>query len=177
VEVVVKAIHVLAACVWVGGTVVLVFIAVPYARTLNGEARASMLRALGRGWRPLGWGALALLVATGVELAVADDAFGGAGSDFDAVLVATGVELAVTDDAFGGAGSDFDAVLVAKVSLVALLALGAFLHDFVLGPRLARQIREGREQSVRRPLVVVGWTNFVLTLTVPVLGVVLVHLG
>lgn len=151
-DVVVKAIHVLAACVWVGGTVALVFIAVPAARRLRGEERASMLRALGRGWRPIGWGALLLLAGTGVELAVADDAFAGAG---------------------GG----FDAVLVAKVALVGLLAVGAFLHDFVLGPRLARQIREGRDETARRPLVLVGWTNLALTVTVPVLGVALAHLG
>ena len=55
--------------------------------------------------------------------------------------------------------------------------LGAFFHDFVLGPGLARQIREGRPQTLRRRLVVVGWLNFALTLTVPVLGTVLAHLG
>ena len=130
----------------------LVFIAVPYARTLQGEARASALRALGRGWRPIGWGAMLLLVGTGVELAVRDGAF---------------------DDA----ATSFDSVLVVKVVLVGLLVLGAVLHDFVLGPRLAREIREGRPQAARRPLVIVGWTNFALTVSVPVLGVVLVHLS
>jgi hypothetical protein len=64
-----------------------------------------------------------------------------------------------------------------KVVLVAALAVGAYAHDFVLGPGLARQIREGRKQTLRRPLVVVGWCNFSLTLIVPVLGTVLVHLG
>ncbi len=151
-DVLFKALHVLAACVWVGGTVALVFIAVPAARALRGEARAATLRALGRGWRMVGWGAMALLAATGAELAVADDAF-------------------------GGAEESFDAVLVAKLALVGLLAVGAFVHDFLLGPRLARQIREGAEQTARGPLVVVGWANLALTLIVPVLGVVLAHLG
>ncbi|MER3410728.1 MAG: hypothetical protein C4306_11780 [Thermoleophilia bacterium] len=151
-DLVFKAIHVLAACVWVGGTVALVFIAVPAARRLQGDERASMLRALGRGWRPLGWGAMALLGASGIE-------------------------LAVSDDAFGGAGRDFDALLGAKLGLVSLLVVGAFLHDFVLGPTLARQIREGRPQTARRPLVFVGWANFALTVTIPVLGVALAHLG
>ena len=146
------ALHVLAACVWVGGTVVLVFVAVPYARTLTGDARAQVLKALGRGWRMFGWGAMAVAVATGVQLAAADGAF---------------------DDA----ASDFDAVLVVKILAVALLIVGAALHDFVLGPRLAKQIRAGEEQTLRRPLVLVGWANFALTLTVPVLGVVLGHLS
>ena len=151
-DVVFLALHVLAASVWVGGTVILVFVAVPYARTLPGETRAQALRALGRGWRLFGWGAMAVAVVTGIQLAVADDAF-------------------------EGAGSDFDAVLAAKIAAVGLLIAGAALHDFVLGPRLARQIREGRPQTTRRPLVVVGWANLVLTLTVPVLGAVLGHLS
>jgi uncharacterized membrane protein len=151
-DVVFLAAHVLAACVWVGGTIVLVFIAVPQARTLTGEARAQALRALGRGWRMFGWGAMFVAVVTGIQLAVADGAF---------------------DDA----SSDFDTVFVAKIAAVGLLITGAFLHDFVLGPRLARQIRAGHPETVRRPLVVVGWANLALTLTVPVLGAALGHLS
>ena len=151
-HVVFLAAHVLAACVWVGGTVVLVFVAVPYARTLPGDLRAQALRALGRGWRLFGWGAMF-------------------------VAVVTGVQLAAQDGAFDDAGQRFDAVLVVKIAAVGLLVVGAAVHDFVLGPRLARQIREGRPQTSRRPLVVVGWTNFALTLTVPVLGAVLGHLS
>jgi copper resistance protein D len=152
VQVAIAALHVLAAAVWVGGTVALVFIAVPMARRLEGPERARALRYLGSGWRPLGWSALA-------------------------VLVATGAALASEDGAFSSASSGFDAVLAVKIALVALLVAGAFVHDFLLGPGLARQIREARPQTLRRPLVVVGWMNFVLTLTVPVLGTVLAHLG
>jgi uncharacterized membrane protein len=152
VDVVFLALHVLAASVWVGGTIILVFVAVPYARTLPGDMRAQGLRALGRGWRLFGWSAMAVAVVSGIQLAIADGAF---------------------DDA----GSDFDTVLVAKIAAVAFLIAGALLHDFVLGPRLARQIREERPQTIRRPLVVVGWANLALTLTVPVLGAVLSHLS
>jgi uncharacterized membrane protein len=151
-DIVFLALHVLAAAVWVGGTIILVFVAVPYARTLPGETRAQALRALGHGWRMFGWGAMVVAVFSGVQLAAADDAF-------------------------DGASHDFDTVLVVKVTAVALLVAGAALHDFVLGPRLARQIRERRPQSARRPLVVVGWINLVLTLTVPVLGAALGHLS
>jgi copper resistance protein D len=151
-DVVFLALHVLAASIWVGGTVILVFVAVPYARTLPGDTRAQALRALGRGWRLFGWSAMAVAVVSGVQLAAADGAF---------------------DDA----GGEFEAVLVAKIGAVGLLIAGAFLHDFVLGPRLARQIRDGRPQTIRRPLVVVGWANLALTLTVPILGAVLGHLS
>lgn len=151
-NVVFNVLHVLAACVWVGGTVILVFVAVPQARALEGAERAKALRALGRGWRLFGWSAMG-------------------------VAVVTGIKLASDDGAFDGATTRFDWVLAAKIAAVGTLIVGALLHDFVLGPRLAREIREGREERSRRPLVVVGWLNFALTLTVPTLGVVLGHLS
>jgi uncharacterized membrane protein len=152
VETAVAAVHVLAAAVWVGGTVALVFIAVPMARMFEGEDRARALRRLGQGWRPIGWSALAVLAGTGLVLAGEDGVFSGRAS------------------------AEFYAVFGVKVALVAALAAGAYAHDFLLGPGLARQIRDGRPQTLRRPLVVVGWCNFALTLTIPVLGTVLSHL-
>ncbi len=149
----IAALHVLAAAVWVGGTVALVFIAVPMARQFEGENRAKALRRLGQGWRPLGWSMLAILGGTGLVLAGHDGVYSG------------------------DASAEFYAVFAVKVALVAALVIGAAVHDFWLGPGLARQIRESRPQTLRRPLVVVGWCNFALTLTVPVLGTVLAHLG
>ena len=152
-ETAIVALHLLAAAVWVGGTVALVFIAVPYARSLSGEQRAAALRALGGRWKPLGWGAMALLVATGLALAAEDGVFDGE------------------------AESDFTILFAVKTGLVGALIVLAALHDFVLGPRLARQIREGEPQTARPTLVLVGWSSFALTIAVPVLGVVLAELG
>ena len=39
------------------------------------------------------------------------------------------------------------------------------------------QVRDGRPQTARPPLVVVGYASLALTLTVPVLGAVLAHLA
>lgn len=152
-ETAIDALHVLAAAVWVGGTVTLVFIAVPTARMFEGADRARALRRLGQGWRPLGWSAMAILGGTGLVLAGQNGVFSG------------------------DASAEFYAVFAVKVALVALLVAGAFVHDFLLGPGLARQIRAGQPQTLRRPLVVVGWCNFALTLTVPVLGTVLAHVS
>lgn len=152
-ETAIDALHVLAAAVWVGGTVALVFIAVPTARMFEGADRARALRRLGQGWRPLGWSAMAILGGTGLVLAGQNGVFSG------------------------DASTEFYAVFAVKVALVALLVAGAFVHDFLLGPGLARQIRAGQPQTLRRPLVVVGWCNFALTLTVPVLGTVLAHVS
>lgn len=152
-ETAIDALHVLAAAVWVGGTVALVFIAVPTARMFEGADRARALRRLGQGWRPLGWSAMAILGGTGLVLAGQNGVFSG------------------------DASTEFYAVFAVKVALVALLVAGTFVHDFLLGPGLARQIRAGQPQTLRRPLVVVGWCNFALTLTVPVLGTVLAHVS
>jgi uncharacterized membrane protein len=146
-----RAVHVLAAAIWVGGTVALVFVAVPPVQRLEGEVRARLLRDFGRRWRPIGWSALGIAVATGLGLAAYDHAFDSAPSSFDWVLAVKGV-------------------------LVGLLVAGSYLHDYVLGPGLARQIREGRPQSLRPLLTQIGRGNLLVTLALPVLGVVLSEL-
>jgi putative copper resistance protein D len=146
----IDVLHLLAAAVWVGGTVTLVFIGVPVIRTLEGAERQRAMRMLGRRWRPLGWSALGVLGVTGLALAALE-----------------------RDDADAG----FDAVLTAKVAVVGALVVTAYIHDFVLGPRLQKEIREGREQRTRPILVYDGWASFTLTIAAPVLGVVLSHLS
>jgi hypothetical protein len=47
------------------------------------------------------------------------------------------------------------------------------LHDFVLGPGLARQIREGETQSLRPVLTAIGRLNLLVTIVLPVLGALL----
>jgi uncharacterized membrane protein len=151
-EAALRAAHVLAAAIWVGGTVALVFAAVPPVQRLEGEVRSRLLRDLGRRWRPIGW-----------------SAFG--------IAVATGLGLAGYDHAFDTAPASFDAVLAVKGGLVGLLAAGSYLHDYVLGPGLARQIREGRPQSLRPLLTQIGRGNLLITLALPILGVVLSDLA
>ncbi len=143
-----RAVHLLAAIVWVGGTIALVFVAVPPIQRLEGDARARTLRELGRRWRPIGWSALG-------------------------VAIATGAILAARDGAFDSTSPRFDWVLAIKGALVGLLVAGAYLHDYVLGPGLAEQIRAGRPQSLRGVLTTIGRLNLLLTVTIPVLGVVL----
>jgi putative copper resistance protein D len=143
-----RIVHVLSATVWVGGTVALVFVSVPPAQRLEGPQRAAMLRELGRRWRPIGWSALA-------------------------VAIATGAWIASLEHAYDTTPTRFDVVLAVKGALVGLLVAGAYLHDFVLGPGLARQIREGRPQSLRPVLVAIGRLNLLVTLALPILGAVL----
>ena len=145
-----RVVHVLASCVWVGGTVVLVFVGVPAVRRLEGEARATAMSALGRRWRPLGWSAMGAAIVSGLWLT---DEHGG--------LNRAALE------------TDLGRTLIVKSALVAVLCVGALLHDYVLGPRLQRELRAQAPEApvTRRRLFAVGWVNFALTLAVPVLGV------
>ena len=140
--------HLLAATVWVGGTVALVFVAVPPVQRLQGEERAQTLRAFGARWRPIGWSSLGIAVLSGAA-------------------------IAARAHAFERTPTRFDVVLTAKGALVGLLVAGAYLHDYVLGPGLARQIRAGEPQSLRPHLTALGRLNLVVTIALPVLGALL----
>lgn len=146
-----RIVHLLAATVWVGGTVALVFVGVPAIRATEGEARAVAMRALGRRWRPLGWSAMGVAILSGLWL-----------SDRHGALHRASLH------------SGFDRWLIVKSALVVALCIGAVSHDYVLGPRLQRELRARAPEAsrTRRRLVVVGWINFSLTVAVPVLGVV-----
>ena len=146
-----RIVHLMSAMVWVGGTVVLVFVGVPAIRALEGEARATAMRALGRRWRPLGWSAMGIAILSGLWLT---HLHGGLSS--------------------GALSTDFDRTLILKSVLVAFLVVGALIHDYVLGPRLQRELRAAAPQAsaTRRRLIRVGWFNFSLTIAVPILGAV-----
>jgi putative copper export protein len=139
------AIHLIAAGIWFGGSTALVFVGVPAIRILDGEPRGRAMRELGLRWRPIGYGALLVAALTGIALASRDWEHRTA----------------------------FQVVLWVKVALFICLLVVSYLHNFVLGPRLQAEIREGREQRSRRPLVVVGWLSYSLTMALPILGVVL----
>lgn len=142
------AIHLLAAGIWFGGSTALVFVGVPAIRTLEGEPRSRAMKALGLRWRPIGYGSLLVAALTGVALASREWEHRTA----------------------------FQVVFWVKVVLFVCLLVVSYLHNFVLGPRLQAEIRDGRDQKTRPMLVVVGWASYSLTLALPVLGVVLQRL-
>ena len=143
------AIHLLAAAVWVGGSTALVFVGVPAIRVLEGEPRGRAMRELGLRWRPLGYGALLVAAVTGVVLAAREWQH----------------------------STEFQVVFWTKAVLFVCLVVVSYLHNYVYGPRLQREIRDGKPERTRPTLVAVGWTSLALTLTVPVLGAVLAELA
>jgi uncharacterized membrane protein len=143
-------VHLLAAMVWVGGSIALVFAGVPAIRVLEGEPRGKAMKELGLRWRPLGYGALTVAALTGVELARYDWSRGR---------------------------PPFETVLWVKIALSIGLITASYLHNFVYGPRLQTEIREGHPQKTRPTLVAIGWISLSLTITVPILGAVLADLA
>lgn len=136
----------LSGAIWVGGTIFLIAVAVPYARSLGDERRTAAAGAIGRRFRPVAWTAMAGLVLSGLYMLQ---------------------KLGYLD---GGLTSTSNGrLMLAKLVTVALLIGLSAVHDFVLGPRLERGA------STSSAFVVLARSSGVLTLIVPVIGVLLAH--
>src|SRR4051794_21595639 len=85
-----RVVHLLAAIVWTGGKIALVFVAVPPVQRLQGEERARTLRAFGERWRPIGWSALGIAIVTGAVIAERASAFDVTPARFDVTLAIKG---------------------------------------------------------------------------------------
>ena len=129
----------------------LVFVGVPAIRKLEGEARATALKALGRRWRPLGWSAMGVSILSGLWLT---NLHGG----FNSAALST----------------DFDRTLIVKSVLVVFLVRRcAHPRLRARAPAAAGDAGEGPQApATRRRLIIVGWFNFSLTIAVPTLGAV-----
>ena len=62
------------------------------------------------------------------------------------------------------------------MAMFAALLCTAYLHDFAIGPKVAKDMRETGTSPLRPRLVLVGWASFTLTLSIPILGVVLAEI-
>ncbi len=157
-------IHLLAAIVWLGGMLFLAMVLVPLTRGMQ-EPPGFSVRLLGsaaRRFRAIGWGALITLVGTGIW-----------------ILLERGVNPL---NMVTGRGWFLETLRV-KVLLVALILVLSAIHDFVIGPRLARMLEVERgpgtgEERILQYRRMVSWLariNLVLALAIPVLSVLLVR--
>lgn len=149
--------HLVAAVVWVGGMLFLGLVVVPALTRLPASQRGTLVGALGRRFRPIAWGCILVLVATGV----ANLAFRGVTWEG----VASGQALEST----------FGRLLAAKLGLVALLVALSAAHDLVIGPAAARAAERGLPEAERwRHLASwVGRASTVLAVLAIALGVAL----
>ena len=111
--------HILGACVWLGGQIALAGV-VPVLRR---QASPEVVRAVARQFQRLAWPAFVLLLATGIWNLV---------------------EVHVGDQS-----SDYQVTLMVKLLWVALSGMGAGIHALMTGPSVSRAVSEADAQRRR----------------------------
>jgi copper transport protein len=111
----VRSLHLIGGAVWVGGMVMLALAVGAARRTVPDEERIALFRSLGRRFLIAGGVAMAVLIATGVDLA--NDRLAAWGD--------------LTD-------TDYGERLLAKLAVVATVIVLTLFHSLVQGPALTR---------------------------------------
>lgn len=137
-------IHILAATIWVGPQVFLFMAAVPALRTVEDvQARAKAMRVLTTRFGYLAWGAMAVLVVTGIANLYEHD-------------------LPV-DDLFD---RNFGIIFQVKMTLVIATVVLTAVHSFIIGPRLLDMQEsvadEAQIASTRRASIIISSVNLLL---------------
>lgn len=139
--------HILAATILVGPQFFLFIAAIPAARTIeDAQARAKVMRVLTTRFGYLAWGALIVLIITGI------------GNLFEIAPV----DVDEINDL------NYGTIFMVKMTLLAIVIVLMALHSFVLGPRLMRLTERGASEgdlaSARRLSMMVSGLNLLLTL-------------
>lgn len=152
--------HLVAAAIWIGGQVMLFVAVMPAARAIdNVPTRGALIRAVTRRFGYLGWGALVVLILTGIINTVDKDEF----------YQPTGV-------------FEYDFryawLLTIKLVLVAVVVALASWHTFVHGPRMLTMQEwgagrdrpsmdaEARLRSMRRWSMIVSGVTLLISLVI-----------
>jgi uncharacterized membrane protein len=156
------ALHILAACIWVGGMIFLAIVVLPILRQPGYRSVAvPLIQAAGVRFRWIGWIALGMLVLTGVTN-----------------LRFRGYRWAHVRDGSVWQGW-FGHTLAAKLILVMAIVTISAVHDLVLGPRFMRVAEQQADgpaaRRLRRQAAWIGRLVLLLSIVVVVLGVILVR--
>jgi putative copper resistance protein D len=111
----IRSLHLIAAAVWAGGMVFLGVAVGAARRTVSDRERVALFRRLGRRFLVVGGAALAVLIATGSDMAA--DRLGSFGDLFD---------------------TDYGKRLAEKLALVIVVVGLTAFHSAVQGPALSR---------------------------------------
>lgn len=147
--------HILAATIWVGPQVFLFVAAIPAVRTIEDiQLRTRVMRMITTRFGYLGWGALVVLVITGIVNLYQED-------------------LSV-DQLFD---LNFGTVFQIKMTLLVLTVVLTALHSFVLGPRVLR-MQESMAPAeeiapIRRWQIIVSAVNAVVAIAILFCGALL----
>jgi copper resistance protein D len=154
--------HIMAAVVWVGGTIFLVIVLVPAIRRPQFAGVASaLIRFTALRFRWVGWVCFAVFLFTGLLN-----------------LVARGIGWQELRDAVFWQGSFGRTLAIKLIVVTTILAISGF-HDFFLGPRAAAAWESDAASAetlrLRRQAVQFGRLNLLLALTAIILGIMLVR--
>ena len=154
--------HLVAAMVWIGGTLFIVLVLVPMLRRPEWQGQAAQLvQTIGHRFRQVSWSVLLVLLATGVSN-----------------LFLRGFSLSTLGEATFWT-SAFGRILAWKLALVGLILGLSMAHDLWVGPRATAAWRvdpSARETvRLRRAASWMGRVNLLLGLVVVLLGVMLVR--
>lgn len=154
--------HIMAAIVWVGGTIFLVVVLVPAIRRPEfGGIASALIRFTALRFRWVGWVCFCVFGLTGIVN-----------------LAARGIGLQELQDASFWQGS-FGRTLAIKLMLVAAILLISAFHDFFLGPRASAawdsDPTSAETLRLRRQAVQLGRLNLLMGLTAIALGIMLVR--
>ena len=129
--------HLLAAIIWIGGTIFLSVVLVPVLkREPFASMKALLFRTIAHRFRAVVWGAIAVLLFTGPLL-----------------LHQRGIPIADP--------SGWPMVLVAKLGLVAILLFLTLTHDLIIGPRVVKILQLPTESRTRSDRALVLWSPWI----------------
>lgn len=154
--------HVIAASIWIGGTIFLAAVLVPMIRRPEYRAFApAVLQSAGERFRKIGWASLLVLMVTGVaNLTFRRFAWTDVGDPH-------------------GWNSRFGETLATKLVVVATIMVLSLAHDLWVGRRAtaAWQADPSSEESrrLRRQASWIGRVNLLLSLIAAALGIMLVR--
>jgi putative copper resistance protein D len=138
--------HILAATIWVGPQVFLFAVAVPALRTVaDVKERARLIRLITTRFGYLAWGAMAVLVVTGIGNLFEND---------------RSIHYLFHHH--------FGAIFQVKMTLVAATVILTAVHSFVIGPRMLALQESVTDQSqiasMRRASIIISSINGLLAL-------------
>ncbi len=148
-------IHIVAATIWVGPQVFMFVAAVPAVRTIEDmQVRTKVMRVITTRFNYLAWGALTVLVITGIANLYEHDL--DVGQLFDL---------------------NFGVIFQVKMTLLIAAVILTALHSFVLGPRVLDMQESATDAAelgkVRRWSIIVSSTNGMIALAIVFCGALL----
>ena len=148
-------IHIVAATIWVGPQVFMMVAAVPAVRTIEDmQVRTKVMRVITTRFNYLAWGALTVLVITGIANLYEHDL------DVDQLF-----------------DLNFGVIFQVKMTLVIAAVILTALHSFVLGPRVLDMQESVADEAdiapVRRWSIIVSGANGLIALAIVFCGALL----